>query len=52
MVPSAEEFIAHLRESLAYCLAADDVGSVDREMGMWQEWIATWPPIFDENGGI
>lgn len=48
----SEQFVQKLRESLWYCQQADDQGSIDREMGRWQEWIKTWPQIFDEYGGI
>ena len=50
--PSAEEFIEALEKSLQYCKEADDLGSIDFEMGRWQEWVNTWPQIFDEGGGI
>lgn len=51
--PTHETFIKALEDSLKYCQEADDAGSIDREMGRWQEWVANyWPPIFDKNGGI
>lgn len=50
--PTRDEFVENLRKSLKYCEEADDAGSIDFEMGRWQEWIKTWPPIFNENGGI
>lgn len=52
MLPTAEEFIKALEESLEYCKEADDRGSIDFEMARWQEWIKTWPQILDEYGGI
>jgi len=51
-LPSAEEFMKELKESLKYCEEADDRGSVDFCMARWQEWIKTWPQILDEEGGI
>lgn len=51
-IPSIEEFIKRLEESLEYCKEVDDAGSVHHEMGRWQEWIKTWPQIYDENGGL
>lgn len=51
-IPSEQEFIKALRDSLDYCEEADDLGSIDFEMARWQEWIKTWPQILDENGGI
>lgn len=51
-LPSHEEFIQLLRESLEYCEKADDSGSIDHEMARWQEYINSWPPICDEYGGI
>lgn len=50
--PTAEEFIEALEKSLKYCREVDDRGSVDHEMGRWQEWVLQWPPIFDPEGGI
>lgn len=52
MTPSREEFIKSLEESLDYCRSADDAGSIDFEMARWQEWIKTWEPILNEEGGI
>lgn len=50
--PTAEVFIERLRESLKYCEEADDYGSIDFEMGRWQEWIKEWPQILTPEGGI
>jgi len=50
--PSTEEFIKMLEDSLAYCKEADDRGSVDFEMGRWQEFWKEIEPILDEKGGI
>lgn len=47
-----EEFVQALRDSLEYCEAADDAGSIDFEMSRWQEEVNSWPPILDEFGGI
>jgi hypothetical protein len=52
-VPSREEFIKALEESLRYCKEVDDSGSIDHEMGRWQLWIQSWnSQIYDENGGL
>ena len=50
--PTAKQFMRRLSESLAYCMQADDTGSIDFEMSRWQEWVKTWPPILDEEGGL
>ena len=52
MIPTEEEFVEALEKSLKYCREADDRGSVDFEMARWQEWVKSWPPILDENGGL
>ncbi len=51
-LPTEEEFVKALRDSVEYCESADDRGSVDFEMGRWQEWVKTWPQIFTPEGGI
>ena len=51
-IPSAEEFIKSLKESLEYCESADDRGSIDFEMSRWQDWVRSWDDILDEGGGI
>lgn len=51
-MPTEEEFVQALRESLKYCEEVDDRGSVNFEMAKWQEWIKTWPPILTNQGGI
>lgn len=51
-IPTVEEFVKELEESLEYCKEADDMGSVHFCMGRWQEWVNTWPQIFNEDGGI
>lgn len=51
-IPSREEFIKRLSESLDYCNHVDDSGSIDFEMSRWQDWVKTWDEILDENGGI
>lgn len=50
--PSEFEFIEALRQSLKWCEEADDCGTVDFEMARWQEWVNSWKPILDKNGGI
>lgn len=50
--PSAEDFIKMLKESLEYCLEADDQGSIDGCMDGWQREIAKWPTIAHPEGGI
>lgn len=52
ILPTEDEFISALKDSLHYCSEADDSGSIYFEMSRWQEWIKTWPPILDENGGL
>ncbi len=47
-----KRFIKALENSLEYCRQADDAGSIDHEMARWQDWVATWPKLRDENGGI
>lgn len=49
---SYEEFYDMLKQSIKCMDEADDAGTVDGMMGMWQIRIAKWKPIFDENGGI
>lgn len=51
-LPSHEEFIQCLKDSLKYCEEADDIGSIGHEMARWQEYVNTWPPIYDEEGGL
>ena len=52
MKPTAEEFKKALEESLEVCNEADDRGTIDFEMSIWQEWVKTWPQILNEEGGI
>lgn len=51
-LPSIEEFIESLENSLIYCREADDRGSIHFCMGHWQEWVKKWPKIFTKEGGI
>lgn len=50
--PNGYEFVEALKQSLDYCLSADDMGSIHFEMARWQEWVSKWKPILDENGGL
>lgn len=52
ILPTQETFIQALKDSLSYCLEADDGGSIDFEMARWQEWVREWPQILTEEGGI
>ena len=52
-LPTLEEWIAYLEMKLEEAKEGwDDQGSFDFHLGRTQEYVQSWPQIFDEGGGI
>lgn len=51
-LPSKEEMVHILEESLEYVKKCDCHSDFDHELGRWQLFLSKCPPIYDENGSL